>query len=695
MPASEDKLIKVNDDQLAAESTIAIKPKTKLASIRGRMKRILDHFGFLCLIVMLVFADIILFVFSVSFEASEEQMGVFSIVTLVIISLFCVEVFARMAVFGMAFFTDFWMVLDGVVVIGSLLVEVLVTHKAGGLIIFLRLTRVARIVLQILKHGHVLKAQITSIFKSRKAHQSPLEYCVITIKSLQTSGLLDGAQLKALQNVIDILGSGKLYETTLMIMDEKDQQDTELKDFLNQNFNDKPKREGIIKIAAGLQKSQNFITQKQEKQPGDPCYVRHKSFITKPRITYALGPSNRDGSHNTKEKDSKMKATVGLSSLPKVLECLSTVDKWEFDIFELDDACQGNTLFTLSYHLFESSGLVADFQIDPRKLQNFLFEIQAGYRAKNPYHNALHGADVLHATYWLLQHGGELAKTYNLLNLDLMAAFVAAIIHDFEHPGINNAFCIKTGAPVAITYNDKSVLENHHVSAAFRILQRTDCNIFERMTEEAYRNVRDNIIVMVMATDMQYHFQHLSAFKTSLATKGGQFTCEDKGDKTRLLALTLHYADVSNPSRPPQSSQRWTKMVCEEFFRQGDLERHKQFPISPMFDRNDQNVPKSQRGFLQYVVQPFFNDFIKTVVTPGAATALGDYLTENLKYWEAIPEEEMTCWTLPAEYGLLQEIPERESPEVDLERLRVFGVERTQTFSSSTIVVSNVPVLPV
>jgi hypothetical protein len=41
------------------------------------------------------------------------------------------------------------------------------------------------------------------------------------------------------------------------------------------------------------------------------------------------------------------------------------------------------------------------------------------------------------------------------------------LVHDFEHPGYSNQFVIRTKHPLAIRYSDRSVLENHHLAAAF------------------------------------------------------------------------------------------------------------------------------------------------------------------------------------------------------------------------------------
>jgi len=45
----------------------------------------------------------------------------------------------------------------------------------------------------------------------------------------------------------------------------------------------------------------------------------------------------------------------------------------------------------------------------------------------------VHAADVLHATNYFLHHS-DLKETVN--DMDRLCAFVAAIVHDYDHPGL-------------------------------------------------------------------------------------------------------------------------------------------------------------------------------------------------------------------------------------------------------------------
>ncbi|KAA0183449.1 hypothetical protein HAZT_HAZT007464 [Hyalella azteca] len=55
-----------------------------------------------------------------------------------------------------------------------------------------------------------------------------------------------------------------------------------------------------------------------------------------------------------------------------------------------------------------------------------------------------------------------------LTDIEILATLVAAMVHDYEHTGTTNNFHVMSGSDTALLYNDRAVLENHHISAAFR-----------------------------------------------------------------------------------------------------------------------------------------------------------------------------------------------------------------------------------
>ena len=46
-------------------------------------------------------------------------------------------------------------------------------------------------------------------------------------------------------------------------------------------------------------------------------------------------------------------------------------------------------------------------------------------------------------------------------------------------------------------YNDESVLENHHLAVAFKLLQNPDCDIFVNLSRKQKQTLRKMVIDMV------------------------------------------------------------------------------------------------------------------------------------------------------------------------------------------------------
>lgn len=64
---------------------------------------------------------------------------------------------------------------------------------------------------------------------------------------------------------------------------------------------------------------------------------------------------------------------------------------------------------------------------------------------------------------------------------------------------------MQSSNPLAIFYNDMSVLEYHHSAKAFEIALKAETNVFAGMSNEQYREARKLIISMVVATGVYVH----------------------------------------------------------------------------------------------------------------------------------------------------------------------------------------------
>uniref|UniRef100_A0A6Q2XM44 Phosphodiesterase n=1 Tax=Esox lucius TaxID=8010 RepID=A0A6Q2XM44_ESOLU len=296
---------------------------------------------------------------------------------------------------------------------------------------------------------------------------------------------------------------------------------------------------------------------------------------------------------------------AGLTYSQAVMTALKGVDKWSFDVFVLHEASGEHALKFMVYELLTRYDLINRFRIPVSSLVSFVEALEVGYsKHKNPYHNLIHAADVTQTAHYLMLNTGVM---HWLNELEILAMVFAAAIHDFEHTGTTNNFHIQTRSEVAILYNDRSVLENHHVSAAYKLMQEDGMNVLVNLSKDDWRELRALVIEMVMSTDMSCHFQQIKTMRSALQQSDGV-------EKAKALSLMLHAADISHPAKDWPLHYRWTQALMEEFFRQGDKEVELGLPFSPLCDRKTTMIAQSQIGFIDFIVEPTFSVLIDSTV---------------------------------------------------------------------------------
>lgn len=288
------------------------------------------------------------------------------------------------------------------------------------------------------------------------------------------------------------------------------------------------------------------------------------------------------------------------------------IRSWDFDVFSLKQITPF-PLVVVTICALEEYSLIKSLEFDANKLNSYLIAISEAYHDL-PYHNSLHAADVTQTVLYMLTTS-NIKSSFNFNNIATASIIIAAAVHDVGHPGYNGKFLITTNSPLALEYNDKSPLENMHISLAFKLLLRPENNFISASSLSIYREFRRLVIELVLLTDNDMHFNLLNRLDRYITTSkspvgfGTQDTLASSPssngivnlssavtDDRQLLILqvTLHSADVSNTAKPWSLYQNWLSGIMEEFYRQGDKEREVRIPISYAFDRNS---PVTQSKF--------------------------------------------------------------------------------------------------
>ncbi|EPQ08781.1 High affinity cAMP-specific 3',5'-cyclic phosphodiesterase 7A [Myotis brandtii] len=282
---------------------------------------------------------------------------------------------------------------------------------------------------------------------------------------------------------------------------------------------------------------------------------------------------------------------------------LGKVGNWNFDIFLFDRLTNGNSLVSLTCHLFSLHGLIEYFHLDMVKLRRFLVMIQEDYHSQNPYHNAVHAADVTQAMHCYLR---EPKLANSVTPWDVLLSLIAAATHDLDHPGVNQPFLIKTNHYLATLYKNTSVLENHHWRSAVGLLRES--GLFSHMPLESRKQMETQIGALILATDISRQNEYLSLFRSHL----------DRGDLCLEDARHRHLV-----------LQEWT----------GDIEKKYQLGVSPFCDRQTESIANIQIGFMTYLVEPLFTEWARFSNTRLSQTMLG-HVGLNKASWKGLQREQ-------------------------------------------------------
>mmetsp|Transcript_63449 Transcript_63449/g.112820 ORF Transcript_63449/g.112820 Transcript_63449/m.112820 type:complete len:522 (+) Transcript_63449:106-1671(+) len=271
------------------------------------------------------------------------------------------------------------------------------------------------------------------------------------------------------------------------------------------------------------------------------------------------------------------------------------IDDWYMNYWELTGQEQFSLLTqTLSNWSCDSSSGMA---IDVTKLKSFFVQVRESY-LDNAYHNFQHALSTLHLAFKLVQGS---AVTEKLTKQARCALAIGALCHDIGHRGFNNAFEVVSQSDLALRYNDKSPLENHHCARAFEIAIRgpEESRIFHGWKPEKFSSVRKHMVGAILATDMAFHSDKVKKLST---------LAELPDDEFFLTELLLHAADIGHTISPLENNLRWGAAVQAEFSAQVSAERSLGVPVSSFMEGMDDPVKaaKSQIGFFDFVITPMF-----------------------------------------------------------------------------------------
>eukprot|EP00727_Mastigamoeba_balamuthi_P001504 m51a1_g11350 putative achain catalytic domain of human phosphodiesterase 4d in complex with amp (778) ;mRNA; f:7066-9809 len=312
-----------------------------------------------------------------------------------------------------------------------------------------------------------------------------------------------------------------------------------------------------------------------------------------------------------------------LTHYDTILATATKYAAWDYDPREASKEYEGHALQAFLVFFFNRMGLLKQMKVDKKTLCFWAEAVEDTY-VDNPFHSQLHAADVVQSTSFLL----SLPTMCNTVTPEqAFVCLTAAAAHDCAHPGRTNAFIVESKGDLAITYNDRSVLENHHLATFFRLCAVPKQNIFKGMPEGQCRALRKRIIDTVLATDLASHFAFIEILGNKLAVNFSPSTNAE--DMAMLVCTIIKCADLSNSARPREVSEWWTQQICEEFFQQGDEELKRGMKVSAFMDRRCPRIPRSQVLFIDNIQMKIWKLLSQIEPVP----ELIDQIEKNREFW--------------------------------------------------------------
>ena len=323
------------------------------------------------------------------------------------------------------------------------------------------------------------------------------------------------------------------------------------------------------------------------------------------------------------------------------------IDSWEYDVVKLHERTGGHALAAVGPILLRRHSLIERCSLDTKVAQNFFAAVEANYGA-NPYHNAVHAADVAVAVHLFLSEH-DLMEARFADPVACLAVLIAGVVHDFAHPGTTNPHEVKTASVRHKAFGDAGILEKFHVRAAFALMRDPRLNILAPLDHTGYARARRTIVKAVLATDLGRHMTYVERLNEMAMLEGARshntrvnsskeqtwtspFLDPEKCGRDLVAAVALKFADLGHACKKRILHEEWTARITNEFWNLGERERSLNVAISPLCDRQtDVDVAKSQVGFFSFICMPFYA-VVADLVDPDMLPL--SRLKQNLRYWQ-------------------------------------------------------------
>mmetsp|Transcript_26816 Transcript_26816/g.66072 ORF Transcript_26816/g.66072 Transcript_26816/m.66072 type:complete len:318 (-) Transcript_26816:401-1354(-) len=255
-------------------------------------------------------------------------------------------------------------------------------------------------------------------------------------------------------------------------------------------------------------------------------------------------------------------------------------------------ALHSDTLLLVALELFQTLHLPQRLGVPVESLKRLIMSVRAAM-PDNPYHSWTHVVDVTQTAYALAVISGVLER---LSDVERLAFLVSSLLHDVDHPGVDNSFLVSAEAKLAATYGS-SPLEHHHMVTAKALVTGEGIDLLRGLSDGQRARFMSVLEGNILATDMAQHKDMRAALRDAVS--------HGQEDTDLVMRMLITCADISNISKPFPVAMRWAGRIIKEARMQAAREHELNLPSSPLA-KIAESPTDMQLGFITGIAMPYF-----------------------------------------------------------------------------------------
>ena len=227
----------------------------------------------------------------------------------------------------------------------------------------------------------------------------------------------------------------------------------------------------------------------------------------------------------------------------------------------------------------------------------------------------------------------------------LLSALLGAFVHDLQHPGVTNTFLRSTNHEMFQKFGPESTAEKMHFGAFLALIDNPALDFLRPLGHRVRSSIIDLVEEIILSTDMARHSDFVSMD-------------EPVGPESDIIKYRLSFAmkisDLSHCFRKFQIHRKFTGMLKQEFFAQGDKEIACGLPCSYGMNRDELflDMAEDQVNFLSIFIQPLLSRY-SDICSSSLIDQLQESLGKNIESWSVLADGDRdglnnVDWELPS-----------------------------------------------